>query len=286
MWEALRIEPTHEDQFPGAGNLSLYFRGWRPSPLPPKAALAVVHGFGEHSGRYVNIIHHFVPRGYSVYAFDLRGHGRSPGRRGHISDWAEFREDVGAFLQKVREYEDTIPLFLFGHSMGGLMVLDYGLHHPEGLAGVIASGPVLTQPGVSPVLLLISRLLSRVWPSLTLNTNLDATAISRDPDVVAAYKADPLVHSKASARLGTELTRTVEWVMSHADAWRLPLLIVHGEADRLAPPEGSRAFFEAVQYEDKQRIEYPGGFHEPHNDIDREQVLADIEAWLEAHLTG
>ena len=285
MWESVRVSPTYEGTFRSRDGLSLYFRGWRPeSPTPPKAVVALVHGFGEHSGRYASLIHYLVPRGYALYAFDLRGHGRSPGRRGHINSWQEFREDVGAFLQEVRRYEDVRPLFLFGHSMGGLMVLDYALHHPEGLKGVIASGPVLAQPGVSPVLLFISRVLSRVWPTFSLDTHLDASAISRDPDVVAAYRADPLVHSRASARLGTELTRTVEWVMAHADAWRLPLLILHGGADRLAPPEGSRVFFDAVVFEDKARIEYPGGFHEPHNDVERERVLADIAAWLEAHL--
>ncbi len=283
MWEPLRISPTHEGTFTGAGGLSLYFRGWRPEGTP-QAVIAVVHGFGEHSGRYVNLIHYFVPRNYAVYAFDLRGHGRSPGPRGHINTWSEFREDVGAYLETIRGYEDTTPTFLYGHSMGGLIVLDYALHHPEGLAGVIASGPVLAQPGVSPILLFLSRVLSRVWPTFSLDTKLDAAALSRDPDVVNAYLTDPLVHSTASARLGTELTRTVEWVMSHADAWRVPLLIVHGSEDKLAPPEGSRAFFEAVKYEDKAYIEYPGGYHEPHNDIQRDRVLADIERWIEAHL--
>ncbi len=283
MWEPLRISPVREGTFVGVGGVRLYFRGWRPD-MSPETVIAIVHGFGEHSGRYVNIIHHFVPRGYAVYAFDLRGHGRSPGPRGHINSWQEFRGDVVAFLQTVREYEDATPIFLYGHSMGGLIVLDYALHHPEGLRGVIASGPVLAQPGVSPILLFLSRVLSRVWPTFSMNTRLDATALSRDPDVVAAYQADPLVHSTASARLGTELTRTVELVMSHADAWRVPLLILHGSEDRLAPPEGSRAFFEAVKYADKAYVEYPGGYHEPHNDLQREQVLADIERWIEAHL--
>ncbi len=287
MAESRRVPPTREGTFTTPDGLALYFCAWRPqAPERPRAVIAIVHGFGEHSGRYGNVVAHFVPRGYAVYAFDLRGHGRSPGPRGHINDWREYREDVGAFLETVRQHEDTTPLFLFGHSMGGLIVLDYALHHPEGLTGVIASGPVLSQPGVSPILLFISRVLSRTWPTFSLNTNLDATAISRDPDVVRAYQQDPLVHSRASARLGTELTRTVEWVMAHADAWRLPLLIVHGGADRLAPAEGSRAFFDLVGYEDKRRIEYPGGFHEPHNDIEHERVLADIEAWLEEHLTS
>lgn len=273
----------NEGTFQGFGGLQLYYQCWRPDGKP-RAVLAIVHGFGEHSGRYMNVVHHLVPKGYAVYAFDHRGHGRSPGPRGHINSWEEFREDMRAFLQMVAAQEPGRPLFLMGHSMGGLIVLEYALHYPEGLKGVIASGPVLAQVGVSPLLLLLARLFSRIWPRLAMNTGLDATAISRDPEVVAAYQADPLVHSIASARLGTEMARATAWTHEHAAEWKLPLLILHGGADRLAPPEGSRRFFENVPIADKERYEYEGGYHEPHNDVNRAQVLADLEHWLERHL--
>jgi len=243
-----------------------------------------VHGFGEHSGRYTNIVQALIPHDIAVCAFDLRGHGRSSGQRGHVQHWSEFRQDVRAFLRHVRETVAAVPLFLFGHSMGGLIVLDYALAYPEGLAGVIASGPVLGQPGVSPVLLWLSRVISRLYPRFSLNTHLDASALSRDPEVVRAYEADPLVHSKASARLGTELTATVERVQAQASQWHLPLLILHGSEDRLAPPEGSRAFFERVPIEDKTYMVYPGGYHESHNDIHKDQAIGDLLRWLEAHL--
>ncbi len=272
-----------EASFRTPDGLDLYRQDWRPE-MPAKAVLAIVHGFGEHSGRYKNIVDYFVPRGYAVYAFDLRGHGRSPGTRGGIKAWSEYREDVKAFLRTVAEQEPGRPLFLYGHSLGGEITLDYVLHYPEGLKGVIASGPTLGPPGVSPLLLWISRLMSRIAPTMSMETKLDATALSRDQAVVEAYVTDPLVHGTGTARLGTEMSDTAAWVQAHAGDLRLPLLIVHGQKDRLVNPEDSQRFFKNVTFADKERIEYPGGFHEPHNDIEHSKVMADIEGWIVKHL--
>ncbi|MCJ7708893.1 MAG: alpha/beta hydrolase [Anaerolineales bacterium] len=272
-----------EGSFRGVDGLDLYYQAWRPEAAP-RAVLAVTHGFGEHSGRYMNVVDHFVPRGYAAYGFDLRGHGRSPGKRGFIRAWSDYRGDTAAFLKMVAEKEPRRPLFLYGHSLGGLIVLDYVLHTPEGLKGVIASGPSLGAPGISPFLLALSRILSVILPSFAMDTKLDATTISRDPLVVKAYKEDPLVHSMGTARLGGEMNATVQWTQAHAQDIRLPLLIVQGAEDRLAPAPDSRRFFDHVTYADKERIEYPGGFHEPHNDIEHPKVMADIERWVERHL--
>jgi alpha-beta hydrolase superfamily lysophospholipase len=272
-----------EAKFEGVDGLELYYQCWRPEG-EPKAVLAVVHGFGEHSGRYGNVVDWFVPKGYAVYALDLRGHGRSPGPRGYINAWSEFRGDVKKLLELVHEREPDRPVFLLGHSMGGLIVLEYVLHHPEGLVGVISSGPVLAQAGVSPFLVLMSRVLSGIAPRLTLDTGLDATAISRDQAVVDAYVNDPLVHSKGTPRLGTEMTKAYEWTQAHAAEMSIPLLIVHGSVDRLAPPEGSRAFYDKVKFDDKERQVYEGYYHEVFNDIGKEKVLATVETWVEQRL--
>ncbi len=273
----------NEGTFKGFGGLELYTQSWLPD-TPPKAIMALVHGFGEHSGRYKNVVNHLVPKGYAIYGFDHRGHGRSPGKRGHVNDWAEFRGDVVAFKQFITGQHPDLPLFLMGHSMGGLIVLEYILRHPEGWQGVIASAPLLGQPNISPALIFISRLLSRVWPSLGVNTGLDASTISRDETEVEAYQNDPLVHSMGTPRTSTEMTTAVTWTQAHAADINLPLLIIHGQADALISPEDSAAFFANVTYPDKQRILYDGGFHESHNDIHHEQVTADLEQWLEAHL--
>ena len=273
-----------EGTFNGYKGLELYYQRWRPEG-EPKAVLPVVHGFGEHSGRYANVVDWFVPKGYAVYSFDLRGHGHSPGPRGYINEWAEFHGDVKAFLALVREQEPDRPLFLLGHSMGGLIVLEYALRHPEGLTSVIASGPLLAQAGISPFLIMMSKVLSSVMPRFTLNTGLDATAISRDPAVVEAYVNDPLVHSLGTPRLSTEITRAVEWTQAHGAEMRIPCLIVHGSADKLVPPEGSRIFYEGMTLADKERQVYEGYFHEVFNDVGKEQVLAAVETWVERYLS-
>lgn len=274
-----------EGTFSGYGGLELYYQRWRPEGMP-KAILVITHGHGEHSGRYGNVVDWFVPRGYAVYAFDLRGHGRSAGPRGHVERWDVLREDLAAFLALAREHEPGHTLFLVGHSMGGLIALEYALHHPQGLAGVIASGPLLSQPSISPFLITLSQVLSRIVPRLALKSGLDVTALSRDPAVVEAYVNDPLVHSFGTARLGAELIRAVEWTQAHAADLALPCLIVHGGDDRICPPEGSRAFFENVTFADKDRQVYEGYYHEVYNDVGKERVLAAVEAWIARHLSG
>ncbi|OQY19260.1 MAG: alpha/beta hydrolase [Chloroflexi bacterium] len=271
-----------EGTFDGYGGLELYYQRWRPEG-EPKAILAIVHGLGEHSGRYGNVVDWFAPQGYAVYACDLRGFGRSPGPRGYINEWAEFREDVKAFLAFVREQEPGRPLFLLGHSMGGLIVLEYALHHPEGLAAVIASGPALAVD-IPPILMLLSKVLSGILPRFTLDTGLDAKAISRDPAVVEAYLNDPLVHSKATPRFGVEFPQAIEWTQAHAAEMRIPCLIVHGGDDQLVPPEGSRIFYENMTFDDKERQVYEGYYHEVFNDVGKERVLADVEHWVKRHL--
>ena len=270
-----------ESTFEGYENLPLYYQKWQPDET--KAVLVIVHGFGEHSGRYMNVVNKVIPQGFAVYSFDHRGHGKSPGKRGHIQDWNEFIEDVKNFIKLVGDEQKELPLFLMGHSMGGLIVLNYAISNPQGLKGVISSGPLLAQPGISAVLLLLSKLMSRIWPGFSIDTKLDVNHISRDPEVIKAYQEDPLVHSMASARFGTEIIAATDWTLAHADKFNLPLLILHGEADQLVPPHGSATFFENAGTEDKVRHLYPDGRHEPHNDTDRETVLQDIANWLTKH---
>lgn len=270
-----------EGSFAGSGGLELYHQWWRPDDQP-RAALAIVHGFGEHSGRYQNVVDALVPRGYAVHGFDQRGYGRSQGQRGHIDAWSQFRGDVGAFLRAVGEQETAVPLFLMGHSMGGLIVLDYVLRHPEGLAGLIVSAPGLEPAGVArPWLVRVAKLMTRVWPSLSLTVGLNAKAVSRDQAVVDAYRGDPLCHVKGSVRWGTESLAVIEWIKAHPGDLRIPILIAHGGADRLALPAGSQAFFDAVTFPDKELKVYPGGYHEPHNDLDHQRVLGDYASWLD-----
>jgi alpha-beta hydrolase superfamily lysophospholipase len=243
----------------------------------------VAHGFGEHSGRYGNVVDWFVPKGYTVYAFDMRGHGRSEGKRGYVESYAAYRADVATFLDLVHCEEPERTVFLLGHSQGGLTVLNYVLHDSTGLAGVVASGPVLCPPGISPFRIWLSKVLSNVWPGLVLETGLDTGGLSRDPAVEDAYINDPLVHGKGTPRLGSEVMKAAEWTQAHAAQMALPSLIVHGGADWLSDPQASQRFFENITFDDKARIEYEGYYHEVFNELGKERVLADVEDWLARH---
>jgi len=268
--------------FQGAGNLPLFYQTWQPEG-ECRGVVALVHGFGEHSGRHETIARPLVESGFAVFGFDHRGHGHSPGKRGHINNWTEFREDVTAFLNMIRQENSARPLFLFGHSMGGLIVLEYALHHPNNLTGVIASAPLLAQGGVSPILVTLSRVLSRVWPGLNLNAGLDVNAISRDPVEVKRYQDDPLVHSLGTPRLATEIAEATAWTLEHAPEWKLPLYLYHGTGDRIVPIAGSRTFFGRVTSADKQWREFDGGHHELHHDLCQDEVLQQLTQWLIAH---
>jgi len=270
-------------QFTGAHGEEMFFQSWRPEDSP-HATLVVVHGLSDHCNRYMNLVNGLVPRGIVMYGFDQLGHGRSPGSRGHIDNFREYREDLHMFIQLVASTESENPLFLMGHSMGGLIVLDYGLHYPQGMNGVIASAPHLGDPAVSPVVITLGRLLSGVWPGLTRNAGLDDNAVSRDPAVVQAYQDDPLVHGKGTPRLSTELSAAVANTQANATNFQPPLLIYHGSADELTSPEASRRFYDQVTSTNKRYISYEGGYHESHNDLHKERVIVDIGQWIEEEI--
>ena len=270
---------------------TLHTRVW--SASAPRARVVIVHGFGEHAGRYADIATFLADSGVSVIAYDQRGHGRSGGRRGHIRRWTEYRADLRSVLEVATDGE-PIPLFLYGHSLGGTVVLEYtaaGLDAPRGdfafprgdfafPRAVIASAPALGTPGISPLLLTISRALSAVWPGLSLDTKLDATAISRDRAIIDGYRADPLVHSIGSTRLGTELSAAQNAVFAAAPVFPVPLLLTYGSADRLAPREPIERLARAAGCQDKNLRVFDGAYHELHNDIIRDEVYALYRDWI------
>jgi len=274
-----------ESSFIGVGGLQLYAQAWLPDTAP-RAAIALVHGVGEHSGRYMNVVGPLVDDGYAVYSFDQRGHGRSPGRRVHIDRWTEYRRDLQTFLATVAAQQPGIPMVLYGHSMGSLVVLDYLLQMPGGLAGVVISGVALQPAGVgSAAMIAMARVLTHVTPTLAIDLGIEAEALTRDPQALAAYSADPLVTGKATVRWGTESLDTVKRIEAGMSGIDIPLLVVHGEADHLNLVSGARALFEAAPNADKTLRVYPGVFHEPHNDLGHEQVAADVSEWLD-HLSA
>lgn len=263
---------------------TIFYQSWSPDSALPRAALAVVHGFGEHSELYRHLADYFVDRGYEVYALDLRGHGRSAGARGFIRKWEEYREDVDTLVKVARESLPSLPVYLIGHSMGGLIAIEYALHCPEQLAGVVAMGPALGEIGVSRFLLRLSRVLSRVWPGFGLDTGLDSANMSRDPKVVERLDSDPMAHGRGTARLGTEVVDTIARVRQRAGDLSVPILLQHGDDDKVALPDGTRWFFDRVGHPDKTLKTYPGGYHNLFIDINWREVLQDIDDWVKRRL--
>lgn len=272
-----------EGRFKGHKNLNLYYQCWLPAG-EPRAVLLVIHGLAEHSGRYMNLVNHFVPQGYAVYGFDQRGHGRSPGRRGYVERFSYFVNDLRTFLGMIRSKHHEARIFIAGHSVGGTVATAYAVHHQDEFDGLILSGATLkVGAGVSPGLIIVARVLSLLLPEMGLYI-IDASAISRDQAVVAAYVNDPLVYrGKIRARLGAELIRVMRILPPQMPGISLPILIMHGTADRLSDPDGSQMLYERVGSRDKTLKLYDGFYHEIFNEPGRELVFADMAAWLAAH---
>ncbi|HEU4698728.1 MAG TPA: alpha/beta hydrolase [Gemmatimonadales bacterium] len=282
-----------EGRFRSADGLALHWRRWRDPAAPTVGVLVNLHGLGDHSGLYPMVADWFAPRGWPVYAMDLRGNGRSEGQRGYVARWREFRRDLATFLALVRAHEPDGPCVVMGSSLGGLVALDFALETSGAgagagalaLAGVVAVAPPLGALGVPPVLMALGRVLSRLWPRFSLEAGMDLSGLARDPRIVEAVLADPLFHRRGTARLSTEVTATIARVQAGAARITTPLLLLHGAADRMVPPDGSRAFVARARTRpgaDVAYLEYPEGYHALLADLDGARVLADVAAWLAA----
>lgn len=268
--------------FSGSQGLELYYQRWQPQG-DPKGSVALVHGLGSHSAWFVNLISPLVESGYCVYAYDLRGHGRSPGQQGHIDHWAQYRDDFHHFYQLIRAHQPTLPCFVLGHSLGGIIVLDYALHYPGALSGVIIIAPAIGNVGVPTLKLALGRLLSWICPRFSLDTGLDRQGGSRDPAIVKAYELDPLRHTRGTARLATEFLRTRQWLSDRLCQLTMPMLVLQGGGDPVVSPDSVRQMFDHIQTTDKEYHEYPDAYHDLHNDRCAAIVVQDILDWLERH---
>ena len=274
----------HQDGFfKGTGNLDLYYQRWLPDDQV-RAVVVIVHGFSDHCGRYDNLVGVLVRRGMAVYSFDLRGHGQSPGQTGHIDHFSDFRQDTHLFVQFAAGQNGHLPIYIFGHSMGGLIALDQTLHFADDFDGVIASAPLLGSTPLSPIKVALGSVLSRVWPTFSMNAGLDVTAISRNETVVQAYMDDPLVHGRGSARLSTELDAAIIETQANAHLLGIPLLMYYGTEDRLTNPKYGRHFYDNAGSTYKRFVMYEGGHHENHNDIHYERVAIEVSQWIEAQI--
>jgi alpha-beta hydrolase superfamily lysophospholipase len=276
--------------FTGAGGHRIFTQSWLLAGDSgggggaARGLVVIVHGFGEHSDRYEWVARRLADAGFAVFAGDHRGHGRSEGERALV-DVDDAVADIDRLVDLACAQLPGLPVFMLGHSLGGMLALRYALAHQVRLRGLVLSGP-LAAVDAPPALARVGRLVARVAPRLGL-IKLDPDLVSRDPEVVAAYRADPLVHhGRVPARTAAQMAETVASFPESVGAITLPTLIVYGTADGLCPPRGSVMLGERIGSDDLTVRAYGGLFHEVLNEPERETVIGDVLGWLEAHLSA
>lgn len=274
---------TGEGKLQAADGTSLFYRWWRPGS--PRGAVVLVHGAGEHCGRFDHVARYLVSRGVAVFGYDQRGLGRSTGKRGHLERFADYLSDLDLALKTAREWAPGVPLGLYGHSMGGLVVLSYALEHPQAAKWVIATSPWLNLAVQVPAWQAgMARVLSRLAPTFTMPSGVPSTYLAHPPEVGIAYDADPYVEKKVSARWYVELVAAAARAREAAPRFATPLLLLQAGDDHLVAAADSEAFFKQAGVQDKTFHLYPGLYHEIHNEPAAPEILAEIANWLEPRL--
>jgi lysophospholipase len=272
-----------------ADGIDLHWQCW--TPPEPVGVIVIIHGLAEHGGRYRETAEALVANGWAVFAGDLRGHGRSadvPGAgRVHVNRFTDYFQDVQSFIELAGETYAGLPLFLLGHSMGGLITISYALQNPAGLAGAIISSPALgTHPDFKPpaLLRLLVSVLDRLAPRLRFPSDLDTSAISRDPAIVRAYIDDPLVSEKVSARWYAEILRAMGRAHADAHALQIPVLLMQSGADRLVDPAAPARWAQAAAAGRVELVNWEGLYHEMFNEPEKRQVRRRALDWLQQRL--
>jgi alpha-beta hydrolase superfamily lysophospholipase len=273
-----------------ADGLDLYVRRWQAEDVPHLWTFVVVHGHGEHGGRYEHLAAWFTPLGATVYAMDLRGHGRSGGPRGHAPNLDAVLEDIDTVVMRART-ESGGPVVLIGHSFGGLLAIAYTLRHPDHIDKAVFSAPSLILKVKMPVWKRpLAKILPRVAPRVAVSNEVDANLLSHDPEVARRYAADPLVHNRITGGLYDGTIARGEEFIARAGEVRVPFLLMQGRDDQIVDPSGSQRFFARASAPDRAFCLYPGLYHEIFNEIEQEKVFQDVESWLtqrtDAHITG
>ena len=275
------MQVVTEEQFAGGTGTQLHMRTWRPDA--PRAVVVICHGVNSHSGQYAWTGEQLSAAGFAVYAYDHRGRGKSAGPRFYIDDIMEYTDDLGTFIALAKSREPGSKVFLLGHSAGGVVSCTWALDHQSEIAGFICESFAFQVPAPAPVLALV-RGLAKIAPRLPA-LKLKMKDFTRDPAALRALEADPLTLGEAQP------ARTVAALLAATDRMRrefptitLPLLILHGTSDKATMPEGSRLFYEKARSNDKTLKLYEGHFHDLLNDLEKEEVLADVIAWMNARL--
>ncbi len=264
--------------------IRVFSREWRPRAQSLRAAVCLIHGIGEHSGRYAGFAKEMSDQGFGVAAFDLRGHGRSSGKRGHTPSFEALLRDIDRALEQTTRRFSGAPLFLYGQSMGGNLALNYAIRRQPSIAGVIATSPWLRlafEP--SDYIVKLGRMMNRIFPSFSSSNRLDIKGISRDSNIVRSYHSDPLVHDRISARMYVSCYEAGEWALEHASECVIPVLLMHGTADRITSIEASQQFAERADQYCTFRM-WKGFYHEIHHEPQHEEALSYMSSWMEMNL--
>lgn len=273
----------NEVVFTTADNFDIFEQTWPCDNA--KGVVIITHGIAEHSGRYGHVAMALAKAGYTTIGFDLRGHGKSSGKRNYINSFQDYLSDLREVLNRAKINFPDLPLFLYGHSMGGGIVTLFTIERNPDVKGVLLSGPsVKVSEDISPFLQKISGVLSALFPKLPA-VKLDSADISKDPEVVKAYDNDPLNYRGGIlARTAAELLNSTKTITARSKVIDLPILIMHGGNDKLAEVAGSEMLYENVSSSDKTLKIYDGLFHEIHNEPEQAEVIADMVKWLDTHI--
>lgn len=262
-----------------ADQIKLYAQLWAPEQ-EPTVVVCLVHGLGEHSGRYAGVAQSFTGAGFVVITFDLRGHGKSGGQRGHTPSSEAYMSDIDLLMQEAGRRYPGKPVVIYGHSLGGVLVLNYVLRRKPVVAGVIAtSSGLITALHEQKEKFILSKILGSLFPSLSLASGLDVNGLSHDRAVIETYQNDPLVHNRTSVGFGKAMITAGEYVFAHASEFTVPLLLMHGSQDPIAYPRGSEKCA-ALAGEVATLMIWPGQLHELHNETIKDDVIAYLIAWI------
>jgi alpha-beta hydrolase superfamily lysophospholipase len=274
----------NEGTFKGTRDANIYYQAWLPDG-EVKAVLFIVHGLGEYSGRYMNVVNYFVPLGYAVYALDHLGHGKSDGEREVIVRFEDYTRPLTMYYEMVKGWQPGKPIFILGHSMGGLITTYYLLDNQDKFKGAIISAPAIkVGESITQATITMGKVLSVLAPKAGILA-LDATGVSSDPEVVNKYVNDPLVfHGKTPARLASEMLKAMLRVTAEVGKITLPFITVQGSADKLVDPASAQMLYDGASSQDKTIKIYEGYYHEVFNEPRRAVVLKDVETWLAAHV--
>lgn len=268
------------DTIKTADGLDLFVRRWQADAVPHRWTFVIVHGLGEYGGRYQHLAEWFAPLGATVYAMDLRGHGRSGGQRGHAPGLKALLDDIDAVVERAR-LERGGPVVMIGHSFGGLLAIAYTLERPTHVDRAIFSAPALVARVKVPAWKrALAGVLPKIAPRASFANEIDANVLSHDPAIPRAYLSDPLVHNQITAGLYAATVAQGEAFIARAPELRVSFLLLHGRDDQIVDPIGSQRFFAAATAPGRAFCLYPGLFHEVFNEVEREKVFQDIESWL------